>query len=213
MKINVDIYFTLALASLALVVGYLLIDRIKLLASYSLPAAVVGGLLFAALLTLLRGAAGIEVGFDGSLLTPLNIAFFTSVGLSADARALAKGGKTLLVFFVLVAAGLVMQNAIGVSMAVLFDMSPVNGPAGRLDHAVGGAWHGCRVGRQVLRRAQRTGHGGTRRGHRNLRPRRGRRCGRPACGLADPAPQAAGRRACGPSKRARPRPRPCRNAT
>ncbi len=147
MKLNVDIYFTLALASLALVVGYLLIDRIKLLASYSIPAAVVGGLLFAGLLTVLRSTAGIEVAFDGSLLTPLNIAFFTSVGLSADARALARGGKTLLIFFIVVAAGLVMQNAIGVSMAMLFDLNPVNGLlAGSITlsggHGTGAAWAG-----------------------------------------------------------------------
>ena len=147
MKLNIDIYFTLALASLALVVGYLLIDRIKLLASYSIPAAVVGGLLFAGLLTLLRSAAGVEVAFDSSLLTPLNIAFFTSVGLSADARALAKGGKTLLIFFVVVAVGLAMQNAIGLSMAMLFDLSPVNGLlAGSITlsggHGTGAAWAG-----------------------------------------------------------------------
>ena len=147
MKLNVDIYFTLALASLALVVGYLLIDRIKQLASYSIPAAVVGGLSFAGLLTLLRGTAGIEVAFDSSLLTPLNIAFFTSVGLSADARALVRGGKTLLIFFIVVACGLVMQNAIGVSMAMLFDLNPVNGLlAGSITlsggHGTGAAWAG-----------------------------------------------------------------------
>ena len=147
MKLSVDIYFTLALASLALVVGYLLIDRIKVLASYSIPAAVVGGLLFASALTLVRAVAGVEVSFDGSLLTPLNIAFFTSVGLSADARALAKGGKTLLVFFVVVAGGLVMQNAIGVGMATLFDLNPVNGLlAGSITlsggHGTGAAWAG-----------------------------------------------------------------------
>jgi len=147
MKLSIDIYFTLALASLALVVGYLLIDRIKLLASYSIPAAVVGGLLFAGLLTLLRSIAGVEVAFDSSLLTPLNIAFFTSVGLSADARALAKGGKTLLIFFVVVAVGLAMQNAIGLSMAMLFDLSPVNGLlAGSITlsggHGTGAAWAG-----------------------------------------------------------------------
>jgi glutamate:Na+ symporter, ESS family len=147
MKLGVDIYFTLALASLALVVGYLLIDRIKLLASYSIPAAVVGGLLFAALLTVLRGVAGIEVAFDGALLTPLNIAFFTSVGLAADARALAKGGKTLLIFFFVVAGGLVMQNTIGTSMALLFDLNPVNGLlAGSITlsggHGTGAAWAG-----------------------------------------------------------------------
>ena len=147
MQLHVDIYFTLALASLALVVGYLLIDRIKLLASYSIPAAVVGGLLFAALLTLLRVVARIEVAFDGSLLTPLNIAFFTSVGLSADARALVKGGRTLLIFFIVVAGGLAMQNAIGVSMAMLFDLNPVNGLlAGSITlsggHGTGAAWAG-----------------------------------------------------------------------
>lgn len=110
MQLNVDIYFTLALASLALVVGHLLIDRIQLLANYSIPAAVVGGLLFAGLLTLLRGVAGIEVTFDGSLLTPLNTAFFTSVGLAADARALARGGKTLLIYFFVV-GGLLITRA------------------------------------------------------------------------------------------------------
>ena len=147
MKFDVDIYFTLALAALALVIGYLLIDRVKWLARYSIPAAVVGGLLFAALLAALRGVAGVEVAFDSALLTPLNIAFFTSVGLAADARALAKGGKTLLVFFIVVAGGLALQNAIGVSMAVLFDLNPVNGLlAGSITlsggHGTGAAWAG-----------------------------------------------------------------------
>ncbi|MCO5125005.1 MAG: sodium/glutamate symporter, partial [Rhizobacter sp.] len=147
MKFDVDLYYTLTYAALALVIGYMLIDRVKLLASYSIPAAVVGGLLFAGLLTLVRGVAQIEVAFDGSLLTPLNIAFFTSVGLSADARALAKGGKTLVLFFVVVSAGLVMQNAIGVGLAMLFDMNPVNGLlAGSITlsggHGTGAAWAG-----------------------------------------------------------------------
>jgi hypothetical protein len=147
MKFGIDLYFTLALACLALVVGYLLIDRIALLVRYSIPAAVVGGLLFAATLTALRGFGGIEVDFDGALLTPLNIAFFTSVGLAADARALAKGGKTLLLFFAVVALGLVMQNTVGTSLALLFDLNPVNGLlAGSITlsggHGTGAAWAG-----------------------------------------------------------------------
>ena len=147
MKLDVDLYYTLSLAALALVIGYVLIDRSKLLAAYSSPAAVVGGLLFAGLLTLLRVAVHVEVAFDGSLLTPLNVAFFTSVGLSADARALAKGGKTLLLFFFIVAGGLIMQNAIGVGMAMLFGMHPVNGLlAGSITlsggHGTGAAWAG-----------------------------------------------------------------------
>ena len=147
MQLDVDIYFTLALAALALVSGYLLIDRVALLERYSIPAAVVGGLLFAIVLTVLRGTAGVRVAFDGALLTPLNVAFFTSVGLAADAKALLKGGKTLAVFFFIVAAGLVMQNVIGTSMALLFDLNPVNGLlAGSITlsggHGTGAAWAG-----------------------------------------------------------------------
>jgi ESS family glutamate:Na+ symporter len=158
MQLDVDIYFTLALAALALVTGYLLIDRVTLLARYSIPAAVVGGLLFAFIFTVLRGAGDVKVAFDGALLTPLNVAFFTSVGLSADAKALLKGGKTLVVFFFIVAAGLVMQNAIGTSMALLFDLNPVNGLlTGSITlsggHGTGAAWAGKFVEERNVRGA------------------------------------------------------------
>jgi ESS family glutamate:Na+ symporter len=145
MKYELDITTTFALAALALVVGRALVQRVKFLANYSIPDAVVGGLLFAAALTIGRFAAGVEVAFDGSLLTPLNVAFFTSVGLSADARALAKGGRMLVIFFIVVAAALAMQNAIGVSLARLFDINPANGLlAGSITlsggHGTGAAW-------------------------------------------------------------------------
>lgn len=145
MTLAVDIHYTLALAALALVVGYLLIDRLHVLARYSIPAAVVGGLLFAAVLTALRLGGGVEVGFDSALLTPLNVAFFTSVGLAADARALLRGGKVLLLFFAVVAGALVLQNTIGLALALAFDLNPVNGLlAGSITlsggHGTGAAW-------------------------------------------------------------------------
>jgi ESS family glutamate:Na+ symporter len=144
-QISVDIYATLALAASALVVGHLLTRRIAFLERYSIPDAVVGGMLFALVVTLLRGAGGVQVEFDPVLLTPLNVMFFTTVGLSADARALAKGGKLLLVFFVVVAGGLLMQNAIGVSMAKAFDLHPAIGlMAGSITlsggHGTAAAW-------------------------------------------------------------------------
>jgi ESS family glutamate:Na+ symporter len=127
LQVNVDIYTTLALAAAALVIGNFVVKRSAFLSRYSIPDAVVGGMLFALLITLLRIAAGVEVAFDGGLLTPLNVMFFTSVGLSADARALAKGGKLLLVFFAVVAVGLMIQNAIGVGLARVFDIHPAIG--------------------------------------------------------------------------------------
>ena len=96
MQFSIDIFTTLALASAALVVGRALTQRVAFLSKYSIPDAVVGGMLFAAIITVARGVASVQVVFDPSLLTPLNVMFFTTVGLSADARSLAKGGLSLI---------------------------------------------------------------------------------------------------------------------
>ena len=117
MQIGVDIWFTLALAATALVLGRAIVDRVHFLSHYSIPDAVVGGLLFSAIILLLRGGGNVQVSFDSALLTPLNVMFFTTVGLSADARSLAKGGKLLIVFLAVVVGSLIMQNAIGVGLA------------------------------------------------------------------------------------------------
>ena len=95
MNLNLDIFTTLALASAALVIGRALTERIAFLSKYSIPDAVVGGMLFAVVITLARGAGNVKIDFDPALLTPLNVMFFTTVGLSADARALVKGGRLL----------------------------------------------------------------------------------------------------------------------
>jgi ESS family glutamate:Na+ symporter len=142
--VNVDIWFTLALASAALVVGHLAVGRIAFLSRYSIPDAVVGGMLFAAIVTLLR-AGRVTVEFDPSLLTPLNVMFFTTVGLSADARSLLRGGRLLLLFFAVVAGGLVLQNLVGVGLAKVFDLHPANGlMAGSITlsggHGTAAAW-------------------------------------------------------------------------
>jgi len=144
-QIGVDIYATLALAAAALIVGHLLTRRITFLERYSIPDAVVGGMLFALVVTLLRGVGGVRVDFDPALLTPLNVMFFATVGLSADARALVRGGKLLLVFFAVVAGGLVLQDAVGVTMAKAFDLHPAVGlMAGSITlsggHGTAAAW-------------------------------------------------------------------------
>lgn len=127
MDIGVDIWFTLALAASALVIGRILVLRVNWLARYSIPEAVVGGILFAAAIMGLRLGAGVQVNFDTTLLTPLNVMFFTTVGLSADARALIKGGKMLALFLVVVSGSLLLENGIGYAMARLFDLHPANG--------------------------------------------------------------------------------------
>ncbi|MDO5103476.1 MAG: sodium/glutamate symporter [Lautropia sp.] len=127
MDISVDIWFTLALAACALVLGRVLVLRVNWLAHYSIPEAVVGGILFAAVIMALRLGAGVQVNFDTALLTPLNVMFFTTVGLSADARALLKGGKMLAIFLLVVSGSLLLENGIGYTLARVFDLHPANG--------------------------------------------------------------------------------------
>jgi ESS family glutamate:Na+ symporter len=57
MQFRVDLYWTLALAAIALVIGRLVVERVGLLKRYSMPASVVGGMMFAVVVTLLRATA------------------------------------------------------------------------------------------------------------------------------------------------------------
>lgn len=159
---SIDIYFTLALAAAALVLGRFLAVRVALLARYSIPDAVIGGLLFAIVITALHGAGNVSMSFDTALLTPLNVMFFTTVGLSADVKALVRGGKVLVLFALVVAGGLLLQNVVGVGLARAFDLHPATGLlAGSITlaggHGTAAAWAGTFVEERGLRGAMELG--------------------------------------------------------
>ncbi len=144
MDLQVDVSSTLALATALLVLGGLIVGRVPFLSRYSIPEAVVGGLLAAILLTAGR-AGGLRVHFDTSLQIPFNIMFFTTVGLAADIRSVLRGGRTLALYFASVAGVLVLQNVIGTALAAAFGIHPANGLlAGSITlvggHGTGAAW-------------------------------------------------------------------------
>ena len=87
-----DLVFSLALAALVLFVGYLVQHRVPFLSRTNVPAAAVGGLLFAGLVFALRawGVAGVTL--DTSLRAPLQTAFFTTIGLGATLGLMRAGG-------------------------------------------------------------------------------------------------------------------------
>ena len=135
---------TLAAAAAVLIVGRALVGRTPVLARYSIPAAVAGGLLAAAGVAALH-VAGVRVRFDGSMTPALMLAFFASVGLGADLRLLARGGVRLVAFTAAIAAMLIVQNLIGVSIASLLGLDPLVGLlAGSITlsggHGTGAAW-------------------------------------------------------------------------
>ncbi len=118
---------SLLAACLVLAVGNELAQRVPLLARYSIPAPIIGGLIFAVLALVAAQGAGFRITFDTSAKTPLLLVFFASIGLTADLRLLARGGVRLARFLVALFPFLLMQNALGVVMARLLGLHPVLG--------------------------------------------------------------------------------------
>lgn len=125
--IQFDLIQTLALGGVALFVGFSLIKAIPVLGRYNIPAAVVGGLLVALLITSLRVTDTATLSFDTSLQTPLMTAFFTSIGLSASVTLLRAGSGQALVFLALASILAVVQNLIGIAVAMAFGEAPLLG--------------------------------------------------------------------------------------
>lgn len=142
---NFNFYATLACIVLVLLIGRFIIKRVGFLYKYNIPEPVVGGILAAILLFILNAGFDIKINFDQSLKDPLMLAFFTSIGLSADFASLKKGGKILVVFLICVAVFLVCQNIIGILLTKILDVNPLLGLLGGSitmtgGHGTGAAW-------------------------------------------------------------------------
>jgi len=118
---------TLAAGGLALFAGFATVRRVSFLRRYNVPAAVIGGLLVALLVTFARVSELLVITFDTSLQTALNTAFFTSIGLSASFSLLRAGSGQALLFLILASAFAVVQSLIGIGVAVAFGEHPLLG--------------------------------------------------------------------------------------
>ncbi|MGE8058205.1 sodium/glutamate symporter [Pseudomonas sp. NPDC089547] len=141
---ELDFYGTLVAASLVLLLGRGLVARIGFLRVYNIPEPVAGGLVVALTLLALR-SFDIHVQFDTSLQAPLMLAFFATIGLSADFASLKKGGRVVAVFLLVVTGLLVVQNGMGIGLATALGLDPLMGLlAGSITlsggHGTGAAW-------------------------------------------------------------------------
>src|SRR5262249_40830418 len=126
-EIVLPILPSLLAACLVLAAGGLLTQRGSLLARYSIPAPIVGGLLFAVLGLLVVRAARLVGGFCTSAKGPLLLLFFALIGLTADLALLRRGGARLLRFLLVLFPFLLAQDGLGVAMAHLLGLHPVLG--------------------------------------------------------------------------------------
>ncbi len=128
-----------------LLLGRRLVAATPPLRAYSIPEPVAGGLIVALALLALRQWSGVAVEFDTGMQNTLMLAFFATIGLSANLALLAQGGRALGVFLAVVVGLLLMQNALGVALATALGLDPLIGLlAGSITlsggHGTGAAW-------------------------------------------------------------------------
>lgn len=125
--IEINQITTVFLAVALFALGSFLINKIGFLKRFCIPAPVVGGLLFAALATILKTTGVLEISLDTSLQSLFMITFFTTIGLGASFKLVKLGGKLLIIYWLACGFLALMQNVIGVSLASLMGIHPLIG--------------------------------------------------------------------------------------
>lgn len=127
MEIQIDMYQTLAVSVLVLILGQFLKKIINFLEKFCIPAPVIGGLLFAVLTCVCYSLGIAEFTFDDTLREVCMVFFFTSVGFQANLKVLKSGGKSLFIFLGLVVVLIVSQNFLALGVSKLLHLDPLVG--------------------------------------------------------------------------------------
>ena len=117
----------LVISIFALWLGAVLNERVPALGRLSIPAPVIGGLPVAVLLSLLTWVTGLELEWDLQLRDTLLLVFFSGVGLSAKLGRLREGGRLFVKLAIIVVIFLVLQNLVGMGVALALGRHPAYG--------------------------------------------------------------------------------------
>jgi ESS family glutamate:Na+ symporter len=126
LDMKLDLLQTLSLAAVLYFVGLQLRKRIGWLDRLNIPAAVVGGLIFA-LLVLLGRDRFLSVQLDTAAQPLLSVAFFSTIGMGASLALLRAGGLQVVTFLVFATVFCFVQNFLGIAIARGFGQHPLLG--------------------------------------------------------------------------------------
>jgi ESS family glutamate:Na+ symporter len=124
--LKLDAIQVLALSGFGVAIGHYFKRWFPFLDKVNVPASVAGGLFYSVVILALRDRV-INFEMDLVLQKVLMIAFFTTVGMGASLRLLKVGGKLMLIFFGLSTVGVLLENILGVSLAMLLGINPLIG--------------------------------------------------------------------------------------
>jgi ESS family glutamate:Na+ symporter len=126
LDLKLDLLQTLSLAAVLYFVGLQLRRRIGWLDRLNIPAAVVGGLVFA-LLVLAGRDRFLSVQLDTAAQPLLSVAFFSTIGMGASLALLRAGGLQVLTFLLFATVFCLVQNFLGIAIARGFGQHPLLG--------------------------------------------------------------------------------------
>ncbi|MEC4726233.1 sodium/glutamate symporter [Shewanella sp. D64] len=131
-------------AILVLFIGHTINRHVAFFRKYNIPEPIVGGLIVAAIITILH-FNNVTLEFTLSMQKTLMLMFFSTVGLAANYKLLLKGGSKVFLFLGIASVFILIQNAVGVSMATALGLEPLMGLiAGSITlsggHGTGVAW-------------------------------------------------------------------------
>ena len=127
MEIYLDMYQTITVAVLVLMLGKVLKKKFGILERFCIPAPVIGGVVFAVFTCICYVTGIAEFSFDDILKEVCMVFFFTSVGFQANLKVLKSGGKSLIVFLGLVVGLILCQNFLAVGMSKVLNLDPLIG--------------------------------------------------------------------------------------
>jgi len=125
--LDLDMYQTMGVAVVILLIGAWLKKKIKWLNKFCIPAPVVGGLLYAVIMFILYTYGVVEIHYDETLKNVCMVFFFTSVGFQANVKVLKKGGVGLIIFLVVVVGMIFAQNGLAILIAKGIGLDPALG--------------------------------------------------------------------------------------
>jgi ESS family glutamate:Na+ symporter len=112
--------WTLLVALVTIQIGNAIVARLPVLGRYSIPPAVVGGVVVAAILLVMQ-QFGWRIEFGTQARGALLLVFFTTLGLSARLGALRGGGASVALVSLALLLLAVTQNVVGAGVAWAFD--------------------------------------------------------------------------------------------
>ena len=142
--ISFDVIESLIIAISVLFIGRIINKLIPKLARFNIPEPILGGLIIAGIITVLH-VQGISVSFDLPLQDTFMLLFFSTIGLAANFKLLAQGGRKVFIFLGIATLYIIIQNGVGISLATLLGLEPLLGLiAGSITlsggHGTGAAW-------------------------------------------------------------------------